>query len=263
MADEGEKAKEAGGEAAGLTLASLGGFTVLKELHVLEHGEFHFDSLVHTELGGGATRTEVSDRGVELNCKTDLAITHFRESSSGAIEPDLRQPAPIGKEAAGPALTAQVLKVAQQIDAQWPVGEVLVLGSTDPLSFHDKTAGDNAALAKARAEQVAALLRKDLGGAAPRQVTVANDRLGGGDPQTGLARLLFGGKEAADRSVAVCLMEPRAPSVTVSAAAASPHGGLTFLGGLSAGLAIALVLTLIAVILGEGVWGWLKEKLKA
>jgi hypothetical protein len=256
--EEKKKLRDAAVQAGGITLFALGGVTVFKEMHILEHGDFHFDSLVHTQLTGGETRTEVHDRGVDLTCNSLWTIKTFFPGSSGGIAPDKLQPLDHGHEGPGPALVSRVQTLAKDLQKQAPQGEVLVLGTTDPAEFRDRNGpANNATLAFERATQVKSLLVQDLGGQPARSVTVANDKMGGFDPKNdGLARMMFGGSEISDRSALVCVLEPRAPGAVVISTNTPVQGTGLFL----AGAISTLVVVVIIAVLGLALWSRRKEQ---
>jgi hypothetical protein len=249
----GRKLLADGGQAFGLTLAFSGGVSIIKGLHVIENGSFQFDSLVHTQFGGDPAQVSVMDGGVDLRCDSGWVINGFQLGSATRLDVDPPGPKWPDPDAASPTLSARVQAVAETIRQQARTGDVLLLGSTDPKTWGAGAAGNNVGLAMARANDVAGLLRTQLSG---RHVQVANEQITGGAASgpaaDGLARAVFGVKESSDRSVRVCVLEPRPHTIKMTTGAGT-SASLDFLGGVvTLFAAVILGLIVLAVIGGRG-----------
>lgn len=289
MAEEpgpGEKATAAGAAGAGAGLIAFGGFALFKDSHILEGGEF---SLVHNDFGTGGTRVQIADGGVGFDCDDRWVVQTFWRGSSTRLDtvakgqPDAKPPDPADKaayaaaqtEAPFQALKDRVTEVANDLRTLTTSGDLLVVGSTDPVGYRGDTP-TNEGLALSRARHVGDLLRDALSTAYPaRHVLVANDKMtlqnppppGVRLPDPGpagdhLARVLFGSKEHSGRAVLVCVMEPQPHGVVISGGGdGGKPGWAPALSGVAAGLMIALVLACAGGVFGLLAWrGWVERK---
>jgi hypothetical protein len=232
-------------QAGGLTIAFTGGVTIIKGLHVLEHGSFYFDSLVHTQFAGDPARLSVIDGGVDLRCDGAWVISGFQLGSATRLDADAQGPKWPAADPTSSTLTARTQAVVAAVTQQTRAGDVLLLGSTDPKGWSTGSQGNNLGLAIARANEVAGLLRTPLAG---RNVLIANEKMTGGPAPAapgpvvdGLARAVFGVKESSDRSVRVCVLEPRPHTIQMTTTAGN---------GTSAGFLGGAITLFAAVIVG-------------
>lgn len=243
-----------GKKAAGVTLASLGGVTILNDLHFFEQGSFNLGSLVRMDLAGGPAGVTVHDGGVSLRCDPQWIVQPFALGAPNRLDTDRRVPA--DESTASEQLAARVEQVADALAQDAPSGSLLVIGSGD----RHEAVGRNVDLAEQRAAIVRKSLEEGLAkaapDAAPREVLLGNQALtsapGNGAPDSpplGLARLLFGAEEASARSVQVCVLQPRPHGVEAwGAAPAAP----SFLEGFATAAILFALIAAIAYAVAAG-----------
>lgn len=215
-------------KAVGITLASVGSVTILKDLHVFEQGSFNLGALVRMDFGGGGTGVTVHDGGVTMRCDPTWSVGPFTKGEPRRLDSDRGSADPAK---ASPALRAEVGELASLLSTDAPSGTILLIGSGDQTQAVEK----NVFLAPSRAAEVKGLLQEQLAGTAHgkilREILVANDALaqpgtggsGAGQPAN-LARLLYGADEASARFVQACVLHPRGHSVETWGVAGANSG---------------------------------------
>lgn len=261
--------------AIGLSLLAIGSVTLIDSLQVLQNGVLNLDSLVHTEISGGgssAGQIKVSNGGVGMICDPDYAVDDFALGSSRALSSDLSdgRRAVRGSEV-GAELRKRVRSIAARITAQSRDGALLVAGSTDPLKYRN-----NADLAAERAKVVRDELYRALGttqaARTPRTILLANEVMVFPDANSGpadspvsngLARMLFGPKEVAGRTVVICLLEPRPHQVETFGGGESGSAiGTSYLQGVAVGLITMAATAGVALAIGILAWRALRGRMK-
>lgn len=249
--------KRALSKAFAITLISLGGVTIIQDLHILEEGVVNISRLIEIppepSTVSSATSTPTPASGLAIRCDPRWTVGSFGLAWDKHLETPVsrhrRIPEPDGDNDDA-QLVARIDEIAAGISREAPGTDILLFGSGDS----SNRLAHNAGYAQRRAQTVQRLLgialRRQALGRPPPNIVVANDVLteptADGASSDGLARLLYGEDERSSRSVKLCLLSRPGVAPQSTASGANPPVGYSQ--SLVAGLGAAMVFMVVGLV---------------